>query len=156
MKGKAAEEGRLEAVQASLLLFLADGVHALLEVCAGDLCIAALLALFLDLHHAPTVLLLGAAALLSLDGGIEIVLQVRSAFTPRVAVGFELVALALQVSEGLLEGGGELLLGEEVLLDGADFGLLVFMDLGEREVFAAGSVAEGWRGRNGDGCSIVR
>src|SRR4051794_22606217 len=54
--GQQQQDPRLEAVEAALLLLLlVDGVHALLEVRARNLGVAALLALLLDLVQAPAV-----------------------------------------------------------------------------------------------------
>ena len=49
---------------------------------------------------------------------------------PHIHIVLDFFALVFQVDEGFLEGGGELFLREEVLLNGADAGLLFFGVLG--------------------------
>ena len=122
----------LKAVEATLLLLLGDGIHTLLQVSSGQLRIAALLALLLDLVQAPPVVL----RRLVLDI-LQLRLQLVAATTPAVAIRLDLVLLVFKVRQCLLESLSQLLLGVEMLLDGADAGLLIFMDLGDGDVLAS-------------------
>lgn len=85
----------LETVQASLLFLFADSVHPLLEMSSGDLCISSFLSLLFDLKHAPSVLLVHTAVLLSLLGFFEFKFKIRSTSSPGVYLGLHFVALAL-------------------------------------------------------------
>ena len=144
----------LEAVQRSLLLLLADGIHAFLKVCSCDLGVASLLTLFFDLEHGPAVLLVHATVLSGLFGLLDLVLELSRTASPSINLLLHLVALSLEISESFLEGLSELLLGEEMLLDGANAGLLVFMNLGDSEIFAARTVGLSWRWRDWNGGCI--
>lgn len=126
------ERDRLKTIQAALLLLFADGIHPLFQVCSGNLGIFSLLSLFLDLQHAPPVFLFGATVAFSLQCGIQFSFQFLGALTPCVTISLDLVTLSLQVGEGFLKSRGELLLGEQVLLDRANPSFLVFLDLGDR------------------------
>lgn len=101
--------------------------------------VATLLALFLNLLHAPAVVLLRLLLEL-LDLGLELI----GAAAPGVAVSLDLVLLSLQIGQGFLEGGGKLLLGHEMFLDEADAGFLVFLDLGDGHVLAGRTRSGGY------------
>lgn len=140
----------LETVQTSLLLLFADGVHALLEVCSGDLGITTLLSLFFDLEHAPSVLLVHAAVLFSLFGVLQFQFKVRGTPSPGINFSLHLVTLSLQVCQGFFKSLGKLLLGVQMLFDGTDTSFLILVNLRDSEVFAAGTVSKSRRWRNGN------
>jgi hypothetical protein len=126
---------QLEAVERALFLFLA-GVqlsHPLLQRLPGPLGADAHLALFLDglQAHARVAALLAQAD--------EFVFEALALALPVVHVRLGAVGRRLEVDEGFFEGGGQLLLGEEVLLDCADAGFLFFDHLSHASA-GAGSV----------------
>lgn len=88
-----------------------------------DLGIAALLALLFDLVHAPPLVL--GLGLEFLEFGLELVAPVA----PCVAVRLDLLLLMFKIGEGLLQRLRQLLLGGQVLLDGANACLLILLDL---------------------------
>lgn len=117
---------QLEAVERALFLLLA-GVelpHPLLQRLPGSLGADAHLALFLDglQAHARVAALFAQAD--------EFVFEALAFALPVVHVRLGAVGRRLEVDEGFFEGGGQLLLGEEVLLDRADAGFLFLDHLG--------------------------
>lgn len=138
---KRARQRCLETIQASLLLLFADGIHALLQMGSGNFSVPSLLSFFLDLQHAPSIFLVCACVLFSIPSFLEIKLKFASAFSPCITIRFDLVALSLQIRKCLFQGCCQLLLSEQMFLDCANPGLLVFLDLRDGKVLAAGPVA---------------
>ena len=109
-----------------ILLFLLRLVklhHALLEGLPGAFSPHAHLALLLDSLQAGAGIVLAQAD--------ELVFEPRALLPPAFHLGLGAVGRRLEVDERLLQRGCQLLLGEEVLLDGADTRFLFFDDLGQ-------------------------
>jgi len=66
----------------------------------------------------------------------ELLLETVALAAPTVHLALQFRGAAFEVGECFFERGGELLLGEEVLFDGADAGFLVFDELCLGNVFA--------------------
>lgn len=119
----------LETVERALLL-LVDCVHPLFQLRPSGLGFPPCIPFFFDgLKRKP-----GRVAFLA--EGIKLVLVLPSLLLPCLHVRLDLLALGLQVSKCLFEGGGELLLGVEMLLNGTDAGFLVLNDLSADKLFA--------------------
>lgn len=119
----------LETVERALLLFV-DCVHPLFQLRPSGLGFPPGIPFFFDgLKRKP-----GRVAFLA--EGIELVLVLPRLLLPCLHVRLDFLALGLQVSKCLLEGGGKLLLGVEMLLNRTDSGFLVLNDLSTDKLFA--------------------
>lgn len=135
----------LEAIEATLLfLFLLHGSHSLLQFLSRLLGCASLVSFLLDGLHAVS----RAAPLL--PEFLELVFVSPALLLPSFHVQLCLVALRFEIHEGFLEGGGELLFGEEVLLHLPDVGVF-FFELGGVGGEEFGVLVVWWRWEGGAG-----
>lgn len=75
--------------------------------------------------------------------GVELLLEAGTLLLPLADLVFGLLAGRLEISESILQGSSELLLGKEVFLNRADARLLILNKLRMRNVLAL--VAGCWR-----------
>lgn len=133
---------QLEAIERSLLLFLlaVQLHHSLFERLPGSLSTNSHLPLFF--HSLQT----GAGIALLFPKADELVLERSTLAAPLLHVSLRPIRGGLQVYERLLKGSGELLFGEEMLLDRADaaFLLLNHLSHASTHAFLAG-VTGTWR-----------
>lgn len=121
----------LEAVQRALLFLLVDRVHALLQLRPGGFGLPPGTPFLLDSLEGHTL------RLAFLAKTAHFLLQLPGLLLPSIAVGFDLVALRLEISESFFQGRGELLLGVEMFLYSADTRFLILQLLSIDELLAS-------------------